>query len=476
MGFKKLMFVVLLSCSALFAAAQKGYTTVNGTIHLKKMDSSIVELYKVKMGTLEKVDSIKMLVNGDSTFTFSFKPGYKGYYMIGIALPKARFIYSDIAKYCFYAKGSDVVNMDITDLTSYTMAAGNTKENQILSEWNKMLLATKLNPLKNGADFKAAYAVVDSLDGLSKEWIKKQHSGNAAFDALLKRTVPNDVALYATRYVNSPRPANSKWEQKSEDFGAYILHTDFKELMRDGFILNLPFGQQELNGLTGVMGRLDRLKGDTVKTENEYYERVFRYIPNDTLKGVYMASGISYIRSYEKLKDFETKYGKYLTTPEQKQMLADQFKKVSEFKKGTPGYNFTYKDAKGNKVSFSDLKGKVVLIDVWATWCGPCKAELPYLRKLEDEFHGNDNIVFVGLSSDEDVNLEKWKTFVAENDLKGIQLKADGGFRSGFTTVYKINAIPRFMVFDKQGKVVTIDAPRPSEPALKELLLQTLNN
>jgi len=470
------MFIVLLSCSALFAAAQKGYTTVNGTIHLKRMDSSVVELCKVKMGALERIDSVKMMLHGDSTFTVAFKPEYKGYYVIVIKLNKLRFIYPDMFNYRFYAKGNDVINMDITEAFSFTMEKGNTKENQLLSEWNKILADKKQDISKKGNDYHEAYAVVDSLDKQSKEWLKGKASGNAAFDMLFKRTVPYDVAFCAARYVSSPRTTGAVWEKKPEDFGKYILNTDFRGLMRDAFMLKLPLGANGVGSLTGIMGRLDMIKGDTVKNENEYYARVFSYIPNDTLKGVYMASGISYLRSYEKLKDFETKYGKYFTTPEQKQMLADQFKKVSEFKKGTPGYNFNYKDVKGNKVSFSDLKGKVVLIDVWATWCGPCKAELPYLRKLEDEFNGNDNIAFVGLSSDDDVNLEKWKTFVAENDLKGIQIKADGGFHSEFTTVYKINAIPRFMVFDKQGKVVTIDAPRPSEPALKALLLQTLNN
>ena len=58
--------------------------------------------------------------------------------------------------------------------------------------------------------------------------------------------------------------------------------------------------------------------------------------------------------------------------------------------KGQPAVPFTFKDITGKEVSLSDLKGKYVYIDVWATWCGPCNAEIPHLRKLEEEFEGRN--------------------------------------------------------------------------------------
>lgn len=70
--------------------------------------------------------------------------------------------------------------------------------------------------------------------------------------------------------------------------------------------------------------------------------------------------------------------------------------------KGAPSPTFeNYENFNGEKTSLSDLKGKYVYIDVWATWCGPCKAEIPSLKKVEKEYHGK-NIAFVSMSIDDD--------------------------------------------------------------------------
>lgn len=112
------------------------------------------------------------------------------------------------------------------------------------------------------------------------------------------------------------------------------------------------------------------------------------------------------------------------------------------------------------------------MVDVWATWCGPCRKELPHLKLLEKEMKGKD-IVFIGVSLDEAKNHAKWKQFLKDEQLPGIQLFA--GSNSKIAKDYKIKGIPRFMVFDRQGKVIEANAPRPSDPALKALLQQELN-
>ena len=89
------------------------------------------------------------------------------------------------------------------------------------------------------------------------------------------------------------------------------------------------------------------------------------------------------------------------------------------------------------------------------------------LKKLEEELHGED-IVFLGVSVDESKDKQKWLDFIEKEDLKGVQLLAGGW--SKITKDYKINGIPRFMVFDKQGNIVSVDAPRPSSPELKRML------
>ena len=135
----------------------------------------------------------------------------------------------------------------------------------------------------------------------------------------------------------------------------------------------------------------------------------------------------------------------------------------------TSAPSFDFENQKGGKTSLESLKGKYVYIDVWATWCGPCRAEIPFLKKVEEKYHGK-NIEFVSISVDTDKDHEKWKTFVTEKDLGGIQLFADKNWNSDFTKAFGINSIPRFILIDPNGVVVDADAKRPSNPKLAEQL------
>jgi thiol-disulfide isomerase/thioredoxin len=139
--------------------------------------------------------------------------------------------------------------------------------------------------------------------------------------------------------------------------------------------------------------------------------------------------------------------------------------------KGKPSPVFeNYENFKGGKSSLSDFKGKYVYLDIWATWCGPCKAEIPFLKALEKEFHGK-NIEFISISVDNidgrRGSYESWKKMVGEQQLGGVQLFADNDFNSKFIRDYNINGIPRFILIDPDGNIVAADAIRPSNPDIK---------
>lgn len=135
----------------------------------------------------------------------------------------------------------------------------------------------------------------------------------------------------------------------------------------------------------------------------------------------------------------------------------------------TPSPSFDFENHKGGKTSLESLKGKYVYIDVWATWCGPCRAEIPHLKNLEEKFHGK-NVEFVSISADQIKDHDKWKQFVTDKGLQGIQLFADKSFESDFIKAYGINSIPRFILIDPKGMIINSDADRPSNPKLEEQL------
>ncbi|MAD97107.1 MAG: redoxin [Flavobacteriaceae bacterium] len=134
-----------------------------------------------------------------------------------------------------------------------------------------------------------------------------------------------------------------------------------------------------------------------------------------------------------------------------------------------------YVNYKGGKTSLDDFKGSFVYIDVWATWCGPCIQQIPYLKKIEKEFR-NKKIAFVSISTDEprksggswEAAEKKWRNFVKAKNLGGVQLWSGKDF--SFQQAYQINGIPRFILVDDQGNIRAYNAPRPSDPALKVLL------
>ncbi|MGB1268642.1 MAG: TlpA family protein disulfide reductase [Flavobacteriaceae bacterium] len=134
---------------------------------------------------------------------------------------------------------------------------------------------------------------------------------------------------------------------------------------------------------------------------------------------------------------------------------------------GQPSVPFNYDNHKGGKTALADLKGKYVYIDMWATWCGPCKKEIPFLKEVEEKYHGK-NIEFVSISVDK--NKEAWTKMVTEKELGGIQLHFGGD--QEFSKAYEITGIPRFILLDPNGAIVDADAPRPSSPKLIEVLTE----
>lgn len=128
-----------------------------------------------------------------------------------------------------------------------------------------------------------------------------------------------------------------------------------------------------------------------------------------------------------------------------------------------------YLNYKGGTNDLADYRGKYVYIDVWATWCIPCIVEMPYMNEIEKEY-ADKNIQFIGLSIDNpEKDEQKWRDMIVDKELHGTQLLADNQIDSKFIRDYFIYGIPRFILLDPQGNLISYDAPRPSEPRLKEL-------
>lgn len=185
----------------------------------------------------------------------------------------------------------------------------------------------------------------------------------------------------------------------------------------------------------------------------------------------------NYLRYGMKANDaLESVYKLYKSSSQNSDNLSKVTSSYKVLTKLTPGKaspKFIYENYIGGMTGLEDLAGKIVYIDVWATWCGPCLREIPALKSLENDYY-NKNIAFVSLSIDEKKDYQKWRTMIADKELTGIQLMADNNWNSSFVTSYGIKGIPRFILIDTVGNIINSDAPRPSNPEIRKILDELL--
>ena len=122
------------------------------------------------------------------------------------------------------------------------------------------------------------------------------------------------------------------------------------------------------------------------------------------------------------------------------------------------------KDINGNGHTFAEFHGKVLVIDVWATWCSSCLAGMPKYMALRSAYKENNDIEFITVSIDRKENRENWLAAIAKRKMGDmLNLYPDCSFESQFESEYHISGVPRYIIIDKQGKIVTAYAPPPGE-------------
>lgn len=159
----------------------------------------------------------------------------------------------------------------------------------------------------------------------------------------------------------------------------------------------------------------------------------------------------------EDIQDMENIYRTYVQDPVLVAKYDAAREKWNLASDGKPSPDFKGVDVNGKEYTLADFRGKYVYIDVWATWCGPCRQEIPYLKKLDEDYK-DAQIVFLSLSVDQDK--AKWEKMVKEQSMSGVQLHI--GQNSSFQQAYKIEGIPHFILLDREGRIIDKKMSRPS--------------
>lgn len=451
---KRNLTTAFLAVAASVSSFAQQSVQVKGQINYPLRNT--VKLFKVTNGkTIEIANSTV----SNRKFGFLFYPEYEGVYVIGTG--------NDLSpneNHLFYFKGGDQLDVTLSD-TAYTLNGKlNSKENMVMKQWRDLtnpLFQKAINFMKVQSTFMDYFPEQDAIVAKSKTFLTGKTTGNKKFDQQIKDIMQLDLASYATNFLNTPRSAHPSVEEYSDFYGTLKASEISKTTKK---VYNYPYGLRTLSALVSVNMRQDK---KPYKPGAEGLNTYISYIPNDTLKGDLVLENLARYKDYDSYKAITDQFGKYLLTKAQKEKDNALISPLLTYKPGTDGLKFVYPDKEGKQVSFASLKGKVVLVDVWATWCGPCRAEFPNLKQLEKDVEGKP-IQIVSISTDSEKDKEKWLKMIKDENLGGMQLYA--GQDNEFSKYYKVNTIPRFLVFDKNGKIVSVDAPRPSSPKLKELL------
>lgn len=201
--------------------------------------------------------------------------------------------------------------------------------------------------------------------------------------------------------------------------------------------------------------------------------KVFGAIPNDYIKNDLLKKSAG--RYLSEVHNIDAYYNTFLsvsTSKETNNSVTKRYNELKKLSKETSAPVFSdYINHVGGTSSLSDFRGKYVFIDIWATWCGPCLAQVPFLKEVEKKYHGK-NIEFVSISIDTKEMENAWRKMVTDKELDGVQLLAIGGWSSSIIKDYQIIAIPRFILIDPEGKIINSNAPHPSSPDLITLFNQ----
>ena len=252
-------------------------------------------------------------------------------------------------------------------------------------------------------------------------------------------------------------------------------------LFRDDYFISSDYQAWVGGEYLNYVINLNILKDPKIQKDLAYKLEILNKVYKGKLReyGLYhvMNSALYQCKTFEKMNGDKELFKPYFASFKNlsyknsiKTQFAEKEVELLRTQIGKPAPKFTLESNLNKTYSLDDFKGKVIYIDLWASWCGSCRVEMPDFRKLVNKFKDNNQISFLSIAINDGIN--EWKKALDEDKPDWIQLIDKEGV---VWKSYVASTIPKYILIDKQGNIVNFDAPQPgSGEKIEKLLLSEI--
>lgn len=439
--------IYLFATTALFLGCSSPKDT---TVHLK---GQLIDMGS-KTVTLA-YDGRESLVGGTKDFTLITDE--KGYFDTILTVTEPA--YYQICRNTLYLTPGDDLTVKITqdneeaEFTGKGAEVNNYMKYRLFPKGGSFLEAGR-NVL---GSFEENKILIDSLASIRRQQLDELKDASQEFKELENIRITADIA---NSYLNYPSYASYKYKLNHDSLYAIAVKETkpiMKELNNDKYL--------DVAVVRDVMSRI----------VNPYDEQG-KYLAEGLTVSPYMTELYAAYRHVNKLRgkiseELFNEVNTFIGTMKQPELVTEIKAKVEQatkLMKGRPAIDFEMTDVDGNVHKLSEFKGKILFLDFWATWCGPCVYESPFFEKLAKEFEGKD-ILFIPISTDN--NRKDWLSFISAHKK---ELPQYNSVDEKIYSEWAIHSIPRFILIDKDFNIIDAYASNPSQEETKELLKSLL--
>ena len=321
-----------------------------------------------------------------------------------------------------YLKPADNLELAIDGRSGSYEIVNGSEENQLIQKWQQLIFPItnygyNLSILQRDTfDLNTYQNRYESLESSIVNFTNNINHVGSRFSTLFRMAIDVDKEFAPILFLFNTSAKTTKGFggtpknfNNVPDFYKQFIHAG---KFNDASLLNIGEARSYMNLYAKLV--IASLPEDQRKqlTQSEKLGLMINSISNDTLRSYFFKDQMSEI-AVNNLTEFRStlepyeKYTKPASVKREYLKLYEQFISDTAYV-GKSAYNFTLPDSTGRMISMKDFKGKVMFIDVWATWCGPCREQFPFLKIVEEEYKDNSDIVFMGISIDRLRDREKW--------------------------------------------------------------------